>query len=159
MAQLLEVPEDGDPDLDMGLNDPVLFGVKRAVLQEHMVVDADLADVVQKPGQVEVAALLRRHAQLFRQADRDSRHALGMPGGVGILGVDGRGQGTDDPEEEFLEFGVDLGVAGLRGDERRHVLHPLDLGSSDQAIIIRIDHDEPARGACGHRGEPAHQGR
>ena len=40
---------------------PVLLGSQRAALLEDLVVDADLADVVQQSGEVEVAALLGGH--------------------------------------------------------------------------------------------------
>ena len=115
--QLLQVLEDGDADLDVRLDLAVFLGSQRAGLLEDVVVDADLADVVEQPGEIEVAALRRRNAELLGQPDRDPGHALGVARGVGVLGVDGRGQGTDDAEEQFLELGVDPRVARLGGDQ------------------------------------------
>ena len=81
-----------------------------------------------------------------------------MPGGVGIFGIDGRRQGSDDSKEQLLELNVGPGVAGLGCDERCNVLHTLNLGGSDQAILQRIDGDEPSRRPRRHAGE-AVQGR
>ena len=105
---------------------PVLVGSQRAGLLEHGVVDADLADVVEQAHQVEVAPLVGRHAQLLGEPDGDPRHALGVARGVGVLGVDGRGQGADDAEEQLLQVGVEPGVGLLGGDQRGDRLEQLD---------------------------------
>ena len=131
----------------MGLNLAILVGCEWSSLLENIVVNSNLADIVEQPGEVEVATFLRRHLQLFRQTGRNPCDALGMPGGVGILGVDRGGQGSDDSEEQFLELDVGPGIAGLRGDERRHVLHALDIWCSDESIVQRLDGDKPSRRA------------
>ena len=56
MVQLFQVLEDGHSDLDMCLNLAIFLGRQGAALLEHVVVDANLTDVVQQARQVEVAA-------------------------------------------------------------------------------------------------------
>src|SRR5271165_2059157 len=66
VAELLQILEDGDADLDMGLDLAILLGGQRPGLLEDLVIDADLADVVQQSRKVKVAAFLGRDRQLFR---------------------------------------------------------------------------------------------
>ena len=96
VVELLDVAQDLVADLGVGL-DVFVFGLGQlARLAEHVVVDADLADVVQQAGEVDRVQGPAIAAQLFRQANRDAGHAIAMTAGVGILGVDGRGQRPHD---------------------------------------------------------------
>ena len=73
VAELFQILEDRDADLDMSLNLAVLVGGQRSVFLQYLVIHANLADVVQQSRKVEVAAFLGRYRQFFRQADRDPR--------------------------------------------------------------------------------------
>ncbi len=103
VAQLFQVLENFHADFDVRLDLAIFFGRQRAVFLEHLVVDADLADVVQETRQIEVAPLGGGHSQLFAQPRRDARNPFGMARSVWVLGVDGRRQAADDAEEQALK--------------------------------------------------------
>jgi hypothetical protein len=77
---------------------------QRAALLEHLVVDADLADVMQESRQIEVAPFGRGHVQLLGEPDRDPRHALRVPRGVRVLGVDAAHEGMQHAHEQVFEI-------------------------------------------------------
>ena len=80
VVQLLQVLEDGDSNLHVGLNLLVFLGCQRTALLEHKVVDADLADIVEQTGEVKIASLLRRTSPALSPGDRRSwRPALNAP--------------------------------------------------------------------------------
>ena len=141
VVQLLQVGQDVDADLDVRLDHAVFLGGQRPGLLEHGVVDADLADVVEQAHQVEVAPLVGRHAQLLGEPDGDPRDSLGVARGVRVLGVDGRGQGADDAEEQLLQVGVEPGVGLLGGDQRGDRLEQLDPRRGERAVVERVDRD------------------
>ena len=110
-----------------------------------------------RPHQVEVASLVGREAHLLGQADGDPGDPLGMAGGVRVLRVDGRGQGPDHAEEEFLQLAIELAVGPLGADERGDRLDQLDLGRREGAVVDRVDGDDPAGGGLrvgGHGHDP-----
>ncbi len=114
---------------------------ERARSLEHVVIDTNLADVVEQTGQVQIARS-GRHSQLFRQSHGDPGHALECPT-CGVFGVDRGGKARMIPKSKSFNS-ADLGVAGLGGDQRRHVPHPFDFRAADQSILKRVDDDQPA---------------
>ena len=84
------------------LNLAVLFRRQGPGLLEHVVVDADLADVMEQASEVEVAPFWGRHSQFFGQPDGNACHPLRMPRGIGILGIDGSRQARMIPNRSSL---------------------------------------------------------
>ena len=84
---------------------------QRPGLAQHGVVDADLADVVQQAGQVDVAQLVLLQAQLAAQLDGDAGDALAVAEGVRVLGVQRRRQRARQADQQLLEVLVAAGAA------------------------------------------------
>ncbi len=88
------VAQRADPAQDLQRRERVpahlgpLLVVERSPLVEDPVRHAQLADVVQQPGPVEVAPGPLVEPEQHGQPDGDARHALGVPRRVGRLGVD-----------------------------------------------------------------------
>jgi len=55
--------------------------------EQDLVADADLADVVQRPGKIQDVQLLRGAVQLPTQRERDLGHPAGMLPGVKVPGL------------------------------------------------------------------------
>ena len=106
-----------------------------AGLLQHVVADADLADVVQEARQVEVALHGRRHVHLPGQPHRHPRHALAVAPGVRVLGVDGGRQAAHQAEKRVFEFLIDLGLLA--------VVEQLPPGQQHQFEVHRLE--APAR--------------
>ncbi len=107
-----EVRQPRDVGDDPLADDRVLLDVEvflrrqRPFLAEDRVADADLAEVVQEPGEVEVADLASSQAHLLSEPDRDPRDPLAVAAGVRIFGVDRRREAADDAEERLLQLVV-----------------------------------------------------
>ena len=85
-----------------------LLVVQRALLAQDLVADPDLADVVQQPGEVDVAQLVLRQAQLAPELDGDPGDPLAVAEGVRVLGVDRRGERPGQADQEVPEMVVAL---------------------------------------------------
>src|SRR5207302_946979 len=83
-------------DLELELRQPVR-------LREDRVGDADLADVVEEPGEAECVEPLPVEPELLAERDRDSLNALGVPRRVRVLRVDRRVEARDGLERALLE--------------------------------------------------------
>src|SRR5919198_5363674 len=73
---------------------------------EDPVFDADLADVVKHPSELNVLNLAFRQADLTRNCARDARYTIRMASGKAILGINRLGQSTHCSEEELTRFCV-----------------------------------------------------
>jgi len=107
-------------DVEMGLGQAGGFG-------EHFLAYADLADIVEQPGVEEFLQIARAENDLGKigavvvhdpgQGHAQAGHPVGMPGGEGVTGVDGRGQGL----HEGIDQGLDgLEVQGIAEGDARH---------------------------------------
>src|SRR5436305_1413249 len=83
-------------DADVGLREA-------GRLCEDRVRSADLADVVEKPGEAEDVEAFRVEPKLLADGDGDPAHALGVPRRVRILRVDRRVEALDRLERALLE--------------------------------------------------------
>jgi|SRR5580704_623697 hypothetical protein len=86
------------------------WGVELAGLVDDLLGDRDLADVVQKRGELEVAAGLGAEAELFGDFHGKRDDALAVLRGVAVVGLD------DVPEDE--------GRAAVRTRELEHAFEP-----------------------------------
>ncbi len=118
MGDRVEVGEDAVADDHVLLDMLELVGRQRAALGEDVVADADLADVVQEAGQVDVAQFVLGQAERATQLDGGAGHALAVAVRVGILGVDRRGQRTGQTDQKFLDVMVALGGLSMEAEER-----------------------------------------
>ena len=82
----------------MLLEGVVLVRGQLAGLAQDHVRDADLAHVVQQPGQVDGATRLFVHTHALRQEHGIPRHVLRVALGISILGVDRDDQALQDVE-------------------------------------------------------------
>ena len=114
-AESLEDPA-ADQDVLGDLRE--FLGRQRAPLAQDRVGHADLADVVEQSGEVDVAQFGLGEPQLAGQLDGDPRNALAVAAGVGVLGVDGRGQRADQAREEVLDLGLPPRAARLQPQQR-----------------------------------------
>ncbi len=92
---------------------------ERPALGENLIADADLADVVQEAGQVDVVLLGLAQPELAPELDGHARHALAVAVGVLILGVDRGGQRARQPDENLLDVEIALGGAARGARVRR----------------------------------------
>ena len=114
----MEVGQDAVADDRVLLDVLELLVGQRPALGEDVVADADLADVVQQAGQVDVALLGLLQAELAPQLDGRARHALAVAVGVRILGVDRGGQRARQPDQEVLDVEIALGGAHVEAEQR-----------------------------------------
>ena len=128
---------------------------QRARLAEHVVVDADLADVVQQAGQVDrVQVFVVSQPSCAGQAHREPGHAIAVTAGVRVLGVDGRGECPHDAGEEFGLLVVERDVAAVDAEDRGHAGHQagfdraeFDFAVGDVAGAGVIQRQQPAEQA------------
>ena len=108
---------------DLGAEDRMLahqlplMAVQAARLQEDPVGHADLADVVEVCGLLDVAQKVFRPAELLTEQHHVRRHAGGMAQRVVVLGVERRTQGLEIAEVHALDSLVELGVVDGQGGE------------------------------------------
>ncbi len=97
-----------------------LLRVETARLEEHAVGDADLADVMEVGGLLELAEDLLGPAELACEHHRVRGHARGVTQCVVVLGVERRAQRLEIAEVHLLDLFVETGVLDrqrqLRGD-------------------------------------------
>ncbi len=68
---------------------------------KHVVVNADLAYVVQHAGKVQRIEHPFVAAEFLGQADGYAGHPIAVTAGVRVLGVDGRCEGADESCQQF----------------------------------------------------------
>ena len=129
-------------------------GVSGARFAKHVVVDADLADVVQQAGQINRVQVVRVAAQLPGQANREPRHAIAVTAGVRVLGVDGRGECPHDAAEEFGLLVVQGDVAAVDAQDRGHAGHQAGFHRAELAFAVGdvagagvVEREQPAEHA------------
>ena len=108
-----------------------------ARLEQYVVADADLADIMKQPGQVQIVDFAARKAHLFANLDGDPGDALAVAARVWVLGVDGRRQASDDAEQSFLEVFVVADVSVVAD------LKPPD--DRDDPELGLVERDDPNR--------------
>ena len=101
--------EDLGADLRVALDLLVLLRGQPIGLGDHVVADADLADVVEQPRDVDALDQLARQADLARDLRGVDADALGVAAGVGVLRVDRLGEGADGLDVRGAQLVVLLG--------------------------------------------------
>ena len=91
--------------------------VRLAGLAQDLVRDADLADVVEQPGDADRGDLLGRQPEPLGEEDAVAGDVLGVLLGVAILRVDREDQPLEDVERAGLDLGLDR--SGRRPGPRR----------------------------------------
>ncbi len=99
-----KVLEDVVADRDVLVDLLLFLWGERLALAEDGIGDADLPDVMNQAREIDVAQLPLSQSQLPSQFDGDPAHSLAVAGGVGILGVNGGGQGPEQPGGELLDL-------------------------------------------------------
>ena len=84
-----------EADARVLLDHAPLFRRQRALLEQHVVADADLADVVQVAADLEELEVALRQLELPPDLDRELADAHGVTGGVGVARVDGGRERAD----------------------------------------------------------------
>ena len=139
-AQAVDGVEDARADLRVALDDRALGLVQRAGLVEDVLGHADLADVVERAGDPQMAELGRGQPQAAAHLQGVAAHPLEMPLGVDVLGLDGAGQGAHHPVEVAAQAPVarperleqdDLPVPGM-AQQRPH-------GEEDQQVDVDVE--------------------
>ena len=152
------VPEDIAAHGGMGFDDGVFHIRELFRIIEDRIGDADFADIMKEGRIPQVADALRIPAQPLRDADRILADAGGVALGIGILRIDGVGQGLDGEERDLLDLpGPLLGHGGLAGDFRVQALGMADL---QEDIAMILDHGDGGedRKAEICEGETDHEG-
>ena len=96
--------------------DPLVL-VERSLLQQHVVADADLADVVQQPGPLDPLDLVLRQPHHPAHRLRDVAHPAGVVARVRVAGVDSLRERLDCLLEQFPRFDI-AGISQTRREER-----------------------------------------
>ena len=104
----------------MGVHELTLAVVQTARFVEHLIRDAQLAEVMQQAGDLQFVALCRAHPQALGEKAGQAGDAGGMFGGEGALGIDDLGEHGG----QLLEF-PDRGRIG-RGLAQHLLHHGLD---------------------------------
>ena len=138
----VEVGQDAVADDDVLLDVLELLVGQRPALGEDVVADADLADVVQQAGEVDVAQLVLLQAELAPELDGRPRHALAVAVGVGVLGVDRGGQRAGQPDQEVLDVQVAAGRRAPAGRSARRTA---------AAVAASVRRNGRIGGACRRR--------
>ena len=86
----------------MRLHDLVFFRRQGARLAQDGIIDADLADIVQRRAKTEPFQLAAVQIHLLGQQLRVARHAGGVAARVVVAQINGLGQNRDGVEEELL---------------------------------------------------------
>ena len=133
----LEPSHDPRAVLRMAFHDLELELREAGRLREDRVRNADLADVVEKPGEAEDVEAFRVKPKLLADCDGDPAHALGVPRRVRILRVDRRVEAFDSFEGALLEETVRL-------DERRVLAPERARGAADEQHERRPESEKDA---------------
>ena len=96
--------QDARADARMLLDEPELFRRQRSRLPQHIVADADLADVMQKRAEAQDVELVVGQAHLPADGDGDGADSFGVARGVRVARVERQCQRSD---------GADVGVPRL----------------------------------------------
>src|SRR5258708_3076019 len=89
MTNRAQVGENPVADHDV-LADLLLLRLRQgAALLQEGVLDANLADVVQQPRQVNLSQLLTPHSQLLAELHSDASNAFAVAISIGVLGIQG----------------------------------------------------------------------
>ena len=125
LAQEVERCEDVCADGGMAVDQLALFVGQTARLEQDCAVDTDFADVVKGRGDADLVHVGSIEAEGLGECDREGGDLVGVAGGVGVFGVDGRGEGGDRAQERVLEIAVEACVldrhAQLSGNRGHHV--------------------------------------
>jgi hypothetical protein len=143
LADLLHVLEDLGADRRVALDLLELLGGQAAGLLQDGLGHADLADVVQQPGHVDLLDVAVAQADLARQVAADERDALAVAAGVGVLGVDRAGQAVQQAHHQAVHV---LEQPGVLEVDRRLV--------GDRVQQLAVDRVELAVGLV-EREQPA----
>ena len=136
LIELLDAVENAAAQVGVSL-DVLEFGRReRTRLAEHVVVDADLADVVQQAGQVDRVEIVRAAANFAGQANREAGNAIAVTAGVRVFGVDGRGECPHDAAEEFGLFVVEGDVAAVNAEDRGHAGHEAGFDRAELGFAV-----------------------
>ena len=100
-----QVADDQVAERDVLLDDRVFLGGQLAGLAQDRVRDADLADVVEQPGDPDGGDQLVRQLEPLGEEDAVAGDVLGVLLGVAILGVDREDQALEDVERAGLGLG------------------------------------------------------
>ena len=84
----------------------LLIGVKTSRFHQDPVLDADLADVVEEAGELDLLDLPLGDPELPRDRARDARHAIGVAAGEPVFRVDRLRQCLHRSVEEIARLGV-----------------------------------------------------
>ncbi len=84
-AEISQAGEDVEPDHRMFLDLLELTRGKCSRLPQNLVVDTDLPDVVQQPGEIDVPQVLGGQAEMLAQAAADQGDPFAMAARVGVL--------------------------------------------------------------------------
>ena len=113
-----------------------LLGRQRPGLEQHPVGHADLADVVEEGGVLQLGQPVLRPAQLVPEQGGVPGHPARMAQGVVVLGAQGGAQGAQVGEVQPADLGVQLGVLHGQGDQLGHALGDADLLVGEAALHV-----------------------
>ena len=131
------------------LHDLVLLVGEGGGLAQDLVLDADLADVVDDPREVDALHLLRAHPEVLGDTGGVVGDALGVAAGVGVLLVDRVRQHADGAHEELL---VLLGPPLDLLDRLLDLLPHLVEGVGEEADLVAAASPRPAWRSRRRRG-------
>jgi len=127
-----------DPLADLGVAAHVVALAlgEPARLAQDGVADADLADVVQEGGGLDVVEVARRHAGLARHAQRQADDRLGVLAGVAVAGFQRGEQGVDlaGPQLALAGGAPHLVAVDLRAEQPAERAHERHVALADRAV-------------------------
>ena len=132
LAQALDRLEDARADLRMLAHVLALAGVERAALAQELRGDADLADVVQHGGVLDVAQRRRIEAEHPADPAREVGDRERVARGVHVLRLERTHERVDRGQEARLELARDALAVERQGGLQRHALEQGELGRRER---------------------------
>ncbi len=147
------MPDDPLPLLGMTADLPPIGLVERALLEQHVVADTELADVVEQRRERDRVELEAFEAELAPDRECDPLHPAGVTGRVGVAGVDRRRERLHRVRRAGAEERVRLDQRlVLVLDDRRRLAQLLGAGLGVLDVVgLGLAHEDER---CGEHDQP-----
>ena len=143
MGQVLDLGNDGVADERMLADVRLLFFGEGALLLQHAIANADLADIVEQAGQVEVAENHRTEAHVLAQANGHARDPFAVAAGEGALGADGFVQAADHAQDRVGQVFLRPSLPAMIAKDAANQQHDLEIFHAEKPLVAETHRHHP----------------